>query len=398
MKLCMVSYSEDNDTRILRYTYSVIRRGDSVDMICLGEKGQAFHTEKNGVHKYHVHNRRYDEKSPFSYLRSLTVFFFKSLYHCTRLHFRKRYDIIHFHNIPDFGVFCTLIPKWMGARVILDIHDLVPEYYMQKFGVGPRHMVIRLLVWIEGISCRYADQVITVTELWRERLLRRSVRDPSRCSVVLNVPDPDIFKHVNAPAGKSKPLFLMSYHGNLSEVAGTFTLIRAMPLISEKIPNVRLQMMGHSEKMPALRTLAESLGVGNCIRFMRSVHIQDLPPLMRRVDVGIDPKKNGVYSGETLSVKAMEYLALGIPLVVSGTPAAKAYFDDSMVLFFDPDDEKTLAGQVIRLFETPSLGRRLTRNAEMFFKTHHWGRYRKTYFDILDKLTDHDGSIESIAR
>ena len=82
---------------------------------------------------------------------------------------------------------------------------------------------------------------------------------------------------------------------------------------------------------------------------------------MRRVDVGIDPKKNGVYSGETLSVKAMEYLALGIPLVVSGTPVSKSYFDDSMVLFFDPDDETKLAGQVIRLHETPPLGRRLVR-------------------------------------
>ncbi len=285
-----------------------------------------------------------------------------------------------------------------ALKVILDIHDLVPEYYMQKFGVGPRHPVILLLVWIEGISCRYADHVITVTELWKVRLLKRSVRDAGRCSVVLNVPDPDIFEFVSAPPAKRRSEFLMSYHGNLSEVAGTYTLIRAMPLIRKKIPGVRLQMLGHIEKMPALKSLAKNLGVDDCIRFMRSVHIQDLPRLMRRVDVGIDPKKSGVYSGETLSVKAMEYLALGIPLVVSGTPVAKAYFDDSMVLFFDPDDETKLAGQVIRLYETPMLGRRLARNARRFFEEHHWGRYRKTYFDMLDKLTANEQPFESVAR
>jgi glycosyltransferase involved in cell wall biosynthesis len=398
MRLCMVSYSEDNDTRVLRYAYSVIRRGDTVDMICLSEKGEAFHTEKNGIHKYHIYRRRYDEKSPFSYLKGPVVFFLRSFYFCTLLHFRNRYDIIHFHNIPDFGVFCTLIPKWMGAKVILDIHDLVPEYYMQKFDVGPKNGVTRLLVWIEGLSCRYADHVITVTELWRKRLISRSIRDAKRCSVILNVPDPDIFKSVKAGARKGKSEFLLSYHGNLSDVAGTGTLIRALPMIRKQVPGVMLQMLGHPEKMPSLRRLARSLGIEDCIRFMKAVHIDHLPPLMREVDVGIDPKRDGVYSGETLSVKAMEYLALGIPLVVSGTPIAREYFDDSMVLFFKPDDEMELAQQVIRLYESDGLGKRLARKAGEFFTTHHWNRYRETYFGILGRLTGNERSFKSNTR
>lgn len=396
MKLCMVSYSEDNDPRILRYAYSAVRRGDTVDIVCLGERGQASHTEKNGIRIYPIYRRRYDEKKPFAYLRALLAFFFRSAYRCTWLHFRNRYDVIHFHNIPDFGVFCTLVPKWMGAKVILDIHDLVPEYYMQKFGVGPGHVVIRLLVWIEGLSCRYADHVITVTELWRERLVRRSVGEADRCSVVLNVPDPDIFQSVKRRTRGGRSGFLLSYHGNLSEVAGSGTLIRAMPLIRGQIPGVRLQMLGHPEKMPSLKQLARSLDVEDCIRFMKSVHIRNLPSLMREVDVGIDPKKDGVYSGETLSVKAMEYLAMGIPLVVSGTPAAKAYFNDSMVLFFRPDDERDLARQVIKLHRSAGLGKRLTLNAGNFFNTHHWNRYRESYFALLDRLTKNEQSTRTI--
>jgi glycosyltransferase involved in cell wall biosynthesis len=373
MKVCMVSYSEDNDSRILRYTYSIVRRGGTVDMICLGEKGQAFQTVKNGIRKYHVYRRGYDEKSPFSYLRGLLIFFIRSAFHCTMLHIKNRYDIIHFHNIPDFGVFCTLIPKWMGAKVILDIHDLVPEFYMQKFNIGPRNPVIRLLILIEGLSCRYADHVITVTELWRERLIRRSIHDEQKCSVVLNVPDPDIFQaRPSHPRRRSG--FLLSYHGNLSELAGTDTLIRAMPLVRKRIPRARLQMMGHAEKMPSLRRLAERLDVADCIHFRKSVHIQKLPPLLRNMDVGIDPKKNGVYSGETLSVKAMEYLALGIPLVVSATPVAKLYFDDSMVLFFEPGNEVALAEQIVKLFTHPRLGKRLAGRALDFFIAHHWNR------------------------
>jgi glycosyltransferase involved in cell wall biosynthesis len=389
MKLCMVSYSEDTDSRVLRYTYSIIRRGGTVDMICLGEKGQSFHTVKNGIHKYHIYRRGYDEKSPFSYLKGLLIFFVRSAWLCTVLHFKNRYEVIHFHNIPDFGVFCTLIPKWMGARVILDIHDLVPEFYMQKFNIGPRNPVIRLLIRIEGFSCRYADHVITVTELWRERLIRRSVHDERKCSVVLNVPDPDIFRPRTSRPRRHRSGFFLSYHGNLSELAGIGTVIRALPLVLKRIPGVRLQIMGHAEKMPSLRRLAEGLNVQDRIHFRKSVHIQKLTPLLRNMDVGIDPKKDGVYSGETLSVKAMEYLALGIPLVVSATPVAKQYFDDSMVLFFEPDNETDLAEQIVKLYMNPAFGKRLAERALNFFATHNWNRYRENYFGILNRLTDH---------
>ena len=51
----------------------------------------------------------------------------------TGLHKRNRYDVIHIHNMPDFLVFAAWYPKLTGAKLILDIHDVVPELFANKF-------------------------------------------------------------------------------------------------------------------------------------------------------------------------------------------------------------------------------------------------------------------------
>ena len=78
------------------------------------------------------------------------------------LFFRKRYDIIQVHTMPDFLVFAALVPKLFGAKVILDVHDLMPELYMCKFRAGPRHFIIRLITWVERRSIGFAHQAIAV--------------------------------------------------------------------------------------------------------------------------------------------------------------------------------------------------------------------------------------------
>ena len=55
----------------------------------------------------------------------------------------RDYDIVHVHNIPDFLVFSALVPKLTRARLILDIHDLVPELYAGKFGSSNRSIALR---------------------------------------------------------------------------------------------------------------------------------------------------------------------------------------------------------------------------------------------------------------
>jgi hypothetical protein len=71
--------------------------------------------------------------------------------------------VVQAHNLPDFLVFAALVPKLLGARLILDLHDLMPEFYASRFKSGMTSFPIRLLCWQERLSCLFAKHVITVT-------------------------------------------------------------------------------------------------------------------------------------------------------------------------------------------------------------------------------------------
>ena len=105
-------------------------------MICLRDDGQPARERHRGV-EIHRLPVRLDKRSLglqlLSYLRFLT----RATVRLGVLHTRDPYRTVQVHNLPDFLVLCALVPKLRGAPVILDLHDLMPEFYAGRFGAGP---------------------------------------------------------------------------------------------------------------------------------------------------------------------------------------------------------------------------------------------------------------------
>lgn len=386
MKICMISYSQyEFDNRVHRYAESLVERGDRVDVICLGSKGQSRNEVMNGVCLHRIQVRDYNENSPLSYLKNLLSFFFRSAYICTIMQFEKKFDVHHFHNIPDFGVFCTVIPKLLGAKIILDIHDLVPEFYQRKFNIDAKHSIIRMLRTIEKIAAHYADHVITVTTIWQDTLVKRSV-SRAKCSVVLNAPDPRLFYRRPIRKENNNSHFYMVYHGNLSEIFGVDIAIKAMKIVRDQIPHAEFHIYGQGRNRTKLVQLATNLCMDGSVVFHEPVSRYKIPEILHRADIGIDPKRDGVLAGEGLSSKCMEYLAVGLPAVVSRIKAAQTYYNTSMVAFFEPGDESDLAKRILDLYYHSRKRRKLIQHSNRFNEEHAWQKYENIYFNILNDL------------
>ncbi len=385
----MISYSRyELDARVHRYAESLVHRGDSVDIIGLGVRGQPREENVHGVQVHRLQTRDFDHKNAVSYLAGMVAFFMRSMWTCTLLHIKHRYDVLHFHNIPDFGVFCTWIPKWMGAAVILDVHDLVPEFYMRKFGITEDHPVVRALKWCEKRSAQFADHVITVTSIWKETLTGRSVEE-SKCSVMLNSPTGNLFYPRPKPERKKSTLHMV-YHGNLSEIFGVDLAIRAMPTVASRIPGAELHVYGPGKtNVLELEKLAEELGVKSHVHFHAPVPRTQVPQILSKADMGIDPKRDGVLAGEGLSNKCMEYFAMGVPAVVSSIKAARTYYHDDMVAFFRPGDPDDLAKRIVELWNDTKRRNAQKIHALQFIEKHGWHEYEKEYFRLLDRLVGH---------
>ena len=124
IKACMVAYTiYERDNRVRRYAEALVKQGSEVDVFSLRQPGQPDWGELNGVTIHRIQKRVHNEKSRVTYLAKLLLFLLHSSVVLTKHSLREKYDVIHVHTVPDFEVFAAFIPKLLGSKIILDIHD-----------------------------------------------------------------------------------------------------------------------------------------------------------------------------------------------------------------------------------------------------------------------------------
>jgi glycosyltransferase involved in cell wall biosynthesis len=252
MKACMVAYAfYEADNRVRRYAESLAQRGDEVEAFALRRPGQVAFEVIRGVKVYRIQERSIDESGPLSYLVKLLLFFFRSAGILTWRHLRNPYRLIHVHSVPDFQVFAALVPRLLGAKVILDIHDIVPEFYASKFRVKESSLAFRSLLLAERLSIGFSNHVIIANHLWETKLLQRAVR-PEKCTPMINFPDLSIF--YRRPASKEfEGRFVLCYPGSLNWHQGLDVAVRAMDVVRKRVPRALLVIVGDGPEREPLR-------------------------------------------------------------------------------------------------------------------------------------------------
>ena len=105
------------------------------------------------------------------------------------------------------------------------------------------------------------------------------------------------------------------------------------------------------------------------------------------MDIGIVPKRAGIFSSEAFSTKIFDYMAAGLPIVASKTKVDQYYFDDSMITFFEPENHEDLARCIIELYRNPQKAKSMVENAKRFVAENNWQSKKQLYFDLVDSIT-----------
>jgi glycosyltransferase involved in cell wall biosynthesis len=383
MNVCVLAWAfYDYDPRIRREAEVLADRGDSVDVLCLRWKGDSRNNTVNGVNVYRIIHRTLEEKGALDYLASILKFFVLSSFWVTKLHLRKRYDVIHVHSVPDFEVLAALVPKLLGAKVILDIHDIVPEFYAQKFSVNQNSLIVKILRLIEKLSIKFSNHVIISNDLWREKLIKRSAHK-DKCTALLNLPDPKIFKRTN-PVKYSG--FTLIYHGVLARHQGLDIAIKAINLIKADIPLLKLIIYGKGPDQQELVDLTKEMHLEDAVSFNETVPVDLIPDIISRAHIGVVPKRGGGFAGEAFSTKILEFMAVGVPVIAAKNKIEEYYFNDSQIMFFEPGNVEDLAKCILELYRDPSKRQDLIENADQLLSRFNWQVHKNTFFGILDNL------------
>jgi glycosyltransferase involved in cell wall biosynthesis len=382
-RVAMVTFSPyPYDPRPRRCVDALIGEGATIDLICLAHGNDARRETLNGVNVLRIplkHPRRGKLEYGLRYgafiLITSVIFALRSLV--------RRYDLVYVHNMPDILVLSSLIPKALGAKVVLDLHDPMPELMKAIFGVAEENSSVRWMKRLEKWSIARADLVVTVNIACKRIFSARSC-PAEKIAVVMNAPDGQIFpQRTVQPDGvtnraDNKP-FVIMYHGSLVERNGLDVAVDALVRVKRAIPNVELRVYGTpSPFLDRVMEQARNKGVQDVVHYLGRKQLEDLVPEIDNCDLGIIPNHRNAFTDINTPTRMFEYLAMGKPLIAPSTQGIEDYFSKESLLFFEPGNSDDLAQQIEYAYFHPREMMEILRRGREVYLEHTWERERET--------------------
>jgi glycosyltransferase involved in cell wall biosynthesis len=385
--IMMAAYTNyRRDPRVKREAEALVEAGHRVVFLASRQPGEPKRETIAGVEIIKTIGLKNKRTSVVVYMLDYAMFFFMISLHLL-LH-PLRYRLIHVNNMPDFLVFATWLPRLLGRPVIHDVHDLMPELYLEKFGSGEKHWVVQALKMQERWAGKFASAVLTVEERLRDILSERGI-PREKIHVLMNLPDDRIFAPRQMPLVKSQAApFVMVYHGTLAHRLGLDIAVEAVARAKGAIPRMELRIIGAGEERGRLIELRDRLDMQEVVTFTDGfVPVERIPEMIHDADVGLIPLRISEGTDVMLPTKLLEYVSVGIPCIVPRTGTIARYFDDEMVQFFEAENVDSLANAIIELHRDPNKRTRLSQQAtERFGKIYRWSEHKKVYTDLVGRL------------
>src|SRR5438046_10336204 len=164
LRVCMGGYSHyPDDPRVSREARTVQRAGVEVDVICLRADGQRPREEIDGiqVRRIPLGSRR---GSRLRYTWQYAAFFLLATAAVASAEIRRKYHLVHIHSLPDFLVFASALPRAFGVRVLLDLHEPMPEVLAARFQLGCDALLVRRDRALERRRSAFAGDNLVVDE------------------------------------------------------------------------------------------------------------------------------------------------------------------------------------------------------------------------------------------
>lgn len=394
----MLAYTHyESDPRVIRAAESAMEGGFCVDVIALRRTEQAPAESVRGVRIFRV-QARYRGASRLKYLVEYVKFFVRCASMSTRLFFARRYAVIHVHNMPDALVFATLLPRLLGAKVILDIHDPMPETYGAKYRSLAQNVVSRLLLLQERLSVAFSSQTITVSEPVKTGILVKHGYPADTIGVVANFADDSIFKA--SAYAQPQRIVRFVFHGTILERYGLRTLVEAVAKVRHR-DKVRVRIIGEGDFSATLSSLIREHGVGDLVDFVNRIYpLYEIPKVLSDCHVGLVPLDIGTstVANFALPLKLVEYTCLGMPSITVRNAAIEYYFRADECMFFDSGDVTALATLMDHVAEHPEVLMNYREKLGRIRDRLSWQKEKEKYIAMLRSLAGQGQALEECRR
>lgn len=243
----------------------------------------------------------------------------------------------------------------------------------------------RRLFEFEEKAVANAEHRFVVSKYWREALERNY---GYKSQIAYNGIDLEDF--ANLPVRKSSRPTLL-FVGGLEPRKGLDNLVRAMPMIAARVPDVRLIVVAKSgfrgtDQVGTFETLARGLGVEERIVFRESVDQETLLSFYSESDVVVLPSRN-----EGWGLSLMEAMACGRPVVASRVGGIPELVRDGVDgLLVDAGNADQLCAATVRLLDDQRLRGQMGQAGLERVKAFSWDDTAKNTIAAYESALDHE--------
>jgi glycosyltransferase involved in cell wall biosynthesis len=366
------------ETHVLRNVTTLVEAGFEVELICLKEPGQPFVEHDKQLRIYRV-PLRHIRGNLWRTFAEYWVFFFvlAFLVPLRFIIFRPKY--VEVDTMPNFLVFSALVPRLLGARVMLYMFELIPETFCEKLKAGMGHPVVRMIRLEEKLSALFAHRIIVYHELMAETLGKRGI-DTGKMSVVYNVPLENRYSMDVPPEPREAGKVYFIHHGLVAEHYGLQYLLEALKTLEDRLkpcPPIQLDIVGSGEYIPKLKTLAERSKFNTVqVVFWGYVSDDKLVALLKRADAGVLPLLSNILSPN----KLFDMAYFKKPVLCSRVDAIAYHFPEETILYFNTGDVADIVAKLQTfILGRDDLSRRLSANIARVYEKISW-RFQKTLY------------------
>jgi glycosyltransferase involved in cell wall biosynthesis len=387
----MVTFSSyPADPRPRRAADALLREGLSVDLICLQDEGTLKREILNGldVRRLPITHRR---GGALSYAYNYSAFILLCACILAVRSLKRRYDLVYVHNMPDILVVSSLVPKALGAKVLLDLHDPMPELMTTIFTFRKDSLSVWLMRRLEKWSIARADLVLTVNIACKRIFSSRSCR-AEKIGVIMNSPDERTFPFRRAeaqPAGSrvSNGRFVIMYHGSLVERNGLDLAVEALAEVRKTVPAAELRVYGRKTAfLERVLDDARAKGLETSVRYLGPKRLEDLVGEIEDCDVGVIPNHRSAFSEINTPTRIFEYLSLGKPVVAPRATGICDYFGDDALVFFELGDAADLARQLTYVYSHSAEVGEIVKRGQDVYREHSWSTERRRLTGLIAEL------------
>lgn len=307
-----------------------------------------------------------------------------------------RYDLLVIRDKPILG-----LVGWFAARLARVpfaywMSFTYPEFFLRLAREAPpgagrlRRMLAFAKGWL-GSTILYtvllpgAAHVFAQSDRMRERLVARGLDSTRVSAVPMGIELDTLDQAMSAAGGDDIPSVDAVYIGVLDRIRQPEVMVEAALIVARSRPNFTLLLVGDVDERADkgwLQQRVRERGAENWVRFAGRVPRARALQLARRARIGLSPVPRNELFDQASPTKAVEYLALGLPVIGNDQPDQAQLIAESGGGQCVPMRAEAFAERILALLAQPALAKEMGERGRAYVLAH------RTYETIGAQVTE----------